>query len=212
MLSVEAEVLALEDKWMNNQVILVGTVGGKPRFSHQSRDMAYYIFPLEVSRLSGALDQINILVRGDLLENLSPDQKPKLQVEGQLRSFNNRSGVGQRLVISVYANKLSFVDAEDYNYLKLSGTLCKAPNLRKTPMGREICDLLLAVSRPYGRSDYLPCISWGQNASLAALWQVGQNLTLEGRVQSRKYVKQDGEQSFEKTAFEVSIVKQELCE
>ena len=209
---MEAEVLPLEDKWINNQVTLIGTLGGKPEFSHRSRDVAYYIFPLEVSRLSGALDQINILVQEDLLQNLSLSALPKLMVEGQVRSFNNRSGVGHRLVISVYATTISFVDAEDYNHLELCGTLCKSPNLRKTPMGREICDLLLAVSRPYGRSDYLPCITWGQNAVEAATWEVGQTVLLEGRMQSRKYVKQEGTQSIEKTAFEVSVVKQERCE
>ena len=211
MLLVEVEVLRLEDKWINNQVTLVGTLGGKPVYSHHSRDVAYYTFPLEISRLSGAHDQINVLAKEDLLESLSISPMPKVMIEGQLRSFNNKSGIGQRLVISVYANAVSLVDTEDLNQLILKGVLCKPPNLRRTPMGREICDLLLAVARPYGRSDYLPCITWGQNAAEASTWQVGQKVHLEGRVQSRKYVKQEGVHSVEKTAFEVSVVKQEVC-
>ena len=189
-----------------NSVALRGTVGGAIEFSHESRGERFCRFPLEVERLSGTVDRLNVIARQELLETLEPDGCGKLAVSGELRSFNNKSGVGSRLVISVFARRLVFGDGEDANLVELTGTLCKAPNIRVTPMGREICDLMLAVNRRYGRSDYLPCITWGTLAREAAEWQVGDKLTLSGRLQSRRYIKlgEDGSQQ-EKTAFEVSV-------
>lgn len=189
-----------------NSVALRGTVGGAIEFSHESRGERFYRFPLEVERLSGTVDRLNIIARREMLETLHPELCEKLNVSGELRSFNNKSGVGSRLVISVFARELSFGDGEDMNLVELTGTLCKAPNIRVTPMGREICDLMIAVNRRYGRSDYLPCIAWGMLAREAAEWQVGDKLSLTGRLQSRRYIKlgEDGSQQ-EKTAFEVSV-------
>ena len=131
----------------------------------------------------------------------------KLWVEGQLRTFNNRRGQGAKLVITVLARQLGFCDGEDENLVQLTGTLCKAPNLRTTPMGRDICDLMLAVNRHYGRSDYLPCICWGLKAREAAQWNVGTQLRLQGRIQSRNYIKLTEDGPVEKTAFEVSVTE-----
>ena len=129
----------------------------------------------------------------------------ELSVEGEVRSFNNRSGVGSRLVISVYARQMHREPGEEENRLRLTGTLCKVPVYRRTPLGRDICDLMLAVNRRYGRTDYLPCIAWGSLARRCAELAPGNRVELEGRLQSRVYTKRLGETSEERTAFEVSV-------
>lgn len=186
----------------NNCVRLCGIPAGPPLYSHSSRGQDFYCFPLTVERLSGNTDTLNILARSAQLEPLSAPGR--LLVEGQLRSYNNRSGVGARLVITVLAGEIALTQEPDSNLVLLSGTLCKPPNLRCTPMGRDICDLMLAVNRRCGRSDYLPCICWGQSAREAARWQVGERVRLSGRLQSRRYLKQTEDGPVEKTAFEVS--------
>ena len=188
----------------NNSVQLCGVMGGAPRYSHSSRGLDFYLFPLVVERLSGAADTLNILVRADQLEALSPGEEEKLCLSGEVRSFNSRRGGGAKLVITVLARELGFCSGEDRNFVELSGTLCKAPNPRTTPMGREICDLMLAVNRHYGRSDYLPCICWGKAAREAASWEVGTKIRLEGRLQSRDYIKITQEGPIQRTAFEIS--------
>lgn len=196
----------MEEKWINNSVELCGTLGGKPEFSHMSREEAYYLFPLEIERLSGAVDRVNVLARESLLQALPVQEGSKILINGELRSFNNKSGQGSRLVITIFTRGIKIRDGEDSNEVVLKGVLCKPPNLRTTPMGREICDLMLAVSRRYGRSDYIPCIAWGQNAREAGDWAVGTPVALTGRIQSRQYVKMQDGNSVEKTAYEVSAV------
>lgn len=200
----------MEENRKNNYVMLRGAVSQPPRFSHESRDERFYQFSMEISRLSGTVDTVHIIARQPLLESLSLDdcEGKKLCVCGELRSFNNKSGVGPKLVITVYAMELWLCqdEGEDENLVELRGALCKAPNLRTTPMGREICDLMLAVNRRYGRSDYLPCIAWGANARLAATLTVGTPVQLSGRIQSRSYTKLIEGQSVEKVAFEVSAI------
>lgn len=191
----------------NNYTRLCGSMCGSPVYSHFSRAQQFYIFPLEIERLSGNRDIINIVVRQEQLAELAVQSSSKLWVEGQLRTFNNRHGQGAKLVITVLARQLGFCDGEDENLVQLSGTLCKAPNLRTTPMGRDICDLMLAVNRHYGRSDYLPCICWGLKAREASLWTVGTQLQLQGRIQSRNYIKLTEDGPVEKTAFEVSVTE-----
>lgn len=200
----------MDENMKNNCVELRGTLADAPEFSHESRGERFYRFPLEVARLSGTVDRLNIIARQEMLASLDTLEREKLCLRGELRSFNNKSGVGSRLVISVFAREMGFADGEDMNLVRLTGTLCKTPNIRVTPMGREICDLMLAVNRRYGRSDYLPCIAWGLLAREAAEWAVGDKLALSGRLQSRRYIKlgESGEQQ-EKTAFEVSISEAE---
>lgn len=190
----------------NNNTLLCGSIADKPRFSHLGGNDNYFCFPLEVERLSGFVDTINIIVRQDLMEQLEIEDSRHLSVSGELRSYNNKRGEGSRLVISVLAKELCFNDEDDINCVKLVGTVCKRPTLRKTPMGRQICDVMLAVNRRYGRSDYLPCIAWGRLAECASELQVGDPLTLEGRIQSRRYIKSVNGQLIERTAFEVSII------
>ena len=191
----------------NNQVRLVGVPAGRPAYSHSSRGIDFFSFPLCVQRLSGNSDTLNILLRREQLETLEVADQGKLCVVGEVRSFNSRRSTGARLVITVLARELGFCNEEDDNRVFLTGTLCKAPVLRSTPMGREICDLMLAVNRRYGRSDYLPCICWGLSAREAARWEVGTRLELEGRLQSRNYIKMTETGPVEKTAFEISAIR-----
>ena len=195
------------DMTSSNYTRLCGTLAGKPVYSHSSRSQQFYSFPLEVLRLSGNSDIINSIIRREQLMAVEAAEMGKLCVVGQLRTFNNRHGQGARLVISVFAKELYLCDEEDSNLVRLCGTLCKEPNLRTTPMGRDICDLMLAVNRHYGRSDYLPCICWGTKAREAANWTVGTKLRLEGRIQSRHYIKLTDEGPVEKTAYEVSVTE-----
>lgn len=200
------------DMTSSNFVRLCGSLAGRPVYSHSSRSQQFYSFPLEVLRLSGNSDTINVIIRQEQLAAAEAAEAGKLCVTGQLRTFNNRKGEGAKLVISVFAKELCLCDEEDSNLVQLYGTLCKEPNLRTTPMGRDICDLMLAVNRHYGRSDYLPCICWGLRARDAAEWRVGTVLRLEGRIQSRRYIKLTEEGAVEKTAFEVSVTEaEEIC-
>lgn len=196
----------MEEVILNNYAMLRGIPVQAPQFSHESRGERFFQFPLEVCRLSGVADTINILAREELVAALEPNGCEKLCVSGEIRSFNNKSGIGPRLIITVFAKELWFDDGEDENIIELTGAICKQPNLRVTPMGREICDLMLAVNRRYGRSDYLPCIAWGAKAHEACLWSVGDMISLSGRIQSRKYTKTIDGNLVEKTAFEVSVI------
>lgn len=190
-----------------NYTRLCGTMAAKPAYSHSSRGQEFYIFPLEVTRLSGNCDTINIIARPELLAAVETEERTHICVEGELRTFNNRRGEGAKLVITVFARQIYLTDESDGNEVALTGTLCKAPNLRSTPMGRDICDLMLAVNRHYGRSDYLPCICWGLKARQSAQWGVGTQVHLTGRIQSRKYIKLNENGAEEKTAYEVSVTE-----
>lgn len=195
-----------------NQAILRGRAAGCPRPSHANHGITYFLFPLEVERLSGAVDTLNVVVAEELLSACPIVPGQLYQVTGEVRSFNNRSGVGSRLVITFFAKALSPAQGSHDNHLELAGVLCKAPTLRRTPLGREICDLLLAINRRYGRADYLPCIAWGALARSCATLEVGDRVRLTGRLQSRTYRKVQGEREEERTAFEVSILSLEPME
>ena len=190
-----------------NQAFLRGRVGAAPHVSHLNHGVIYYQFPLEVERLSGAVDTLNILAPQGLLEACPVTAGEEYELTGEVRSYNNRSGQGSKLVITVLVRSARPAPMEEgENRLALAGALCRKPVVRRTPLGREICDLLLAVNRPYGRADYLPCIAWGSLAAHCGALDVGDRLRLEGRLQSRQYHKLvDGEQ-VERTAFEVSVM------
>ena len=193
---------------LRNDLELRGALAAAPQFSHMSRGERFFVFPVETRRLSGAADRINVIARQSLLESaVLPDESGGIYVRGELRSFNNRSGQGPRLVISVFVRELIPGGAAPFNQIQLSGILCKTPTLRRTPLGREICDLILAVNRRYGRADYLPCIAWGAIAQQTAILPVGSRLTVEGRVQSRGYTKTVDGVGQERTAYEVSIMR-----
>lgn len=195
----------MDEALCRNTVELCGALAAAPRFSHLSRGERFFIFPVETRRLSGAVDTINVVAREALLAALRIEEAERLCVQGELRSFNNRREEGPKLVITVFARALSLAGGgEDVNAITLRGALCKPPVLRVTPMGRDICDLMLAVNRRCGRSDYLPCICWGARARTAALYGVGDGVELTGRVQSRQYIKLIDGEPVEKTAYEVS--------
>ena len=195
----------MDDYRGENRIVLRGQAAGEPALSHRNHGVDYYVAPLRVPRLSGVDDVLNIVTA-------NPD--PALwavgqwvSVQGEVRSYNNRSGQGSKLVITVLARSAQPDTLEEgENRLVLSGALCRKPVVRRTPLGREICDILLAVNRPYGRADYLPCIAWGSLAAHCGELDVGNQLRLEGRLQSRQYHKLiDGEQ-VARTAFEISVM------
>ena len=190
-----------------NYVELWGVAEAAPVYSHENHGQRFCKFPLRVDRLSGQADRPNIVVSESQLERLAVDAGMPLRIIGQLRSYNNKSGQGSRLVITVLAQELDRGDGGFFNRILLSGVICKPPTLRRTPLGRSICDVILAVNRHYGRADYLPCIAWGQVASAVADMGVGDRLALEGRVQSRNYTKLLDSGPVERTAFEVSIMQ-----
>ncbi|WP_251316075.1 single-stranded DNA-binding protein [Flintibacter muris] len=191
----------------NNKIFLRGRLAAPPSLSHVNHGVEYMLLPLSVCRLSGAEDTLHVVASREQLSALPPlDAGSPLTVSGEVRTFNNRSGVGSRLVVSVFAKTLSQEEGEDENHLELSGTLCKPPVLRSTPLGRTICDMILAANRRYGRADYLPCIAWGSLAYRCGAMEVGDRLALEGRLQSRVYTKEIDGQIQERTAFEVSIM------
>ena len=191
----------------NNKIFLRGRLAAPPSLSHVNHGVEYLLLPLSVCRLSGAEDTLHVVASREQLELLPTlETNSPLTVSGEVRTFNNRSGVGSRLVVSVFAKALSQEEGEDENHLELSGTLCKPPVLRTTPLGRTICDMILAANRRYGRADYLPCIAWGSLAYRCGSMEVGDRLALEGRLQSRIYTKEIDGQTQERTAFEVSIM------
>lgn len=193
-----------------NQILLRGTLVELPQFSHENHDKRFYRFLLEVERLSGAVDLLPVLVPEHVLGAMDVSGGTMLSVQGQIRSFNSRADTGRRLVISVYAESLETCDGEPENQVNLCGTVCKEPVYRRTPLGREICDVMLAVNRPYHRADYIPCIFWGRTAGEVAACTVGSSLSLTGRLQSRTYVKllEDGSET--RTAYEVSGMSVEI--
>lgn len=174
--------------------------------SHANHGENYCMFPLAACRLSGVADRLNAVVPETLLKKCPLEAGDEVTVRGEVRSFNNKSGIGSRLVITVFVRELIREQGEDENTLELAGTLCKPPVYRRTPLGRDICDMMLAVNRRYGRTDYLPCIAWGTLARRCGELAVGDALAVEGRLQSRIYTKRVGEENQQRTAFEISVM------
>lgn len=198
--------------WNENHISLVGTVGEEPVRSHENHGVTYFRFPLRVRRLSGTEDVLNVVAADSLLKPGLAQPGAVLAVEGEVRSYNNRSGTGSKLVITVYARALERGEGAHKNELTLAGVLCKPPVVRRTPLGREICDMMLAVNRRYGRADYLPCIAWGGVAAWCGKLTVGDGLKLSGRLQSREYTKVEEGQTTTRVAFEVSVMSLEPME
>ena len=189
-----------------NRARLCGTVMTDPAVSHANHGEEFCRFFLSVQRLSGQADLLPVVVSHRTLTENPVQVGDTVTVQGQLRSFNNKSGVGARLVIDLFARSVT-AGGEYCNHIELSGTVCKAPTLRRTPLGREICDVILAVNRRYGRADYLPCISWGAIARETAALTVGSPMALVGRLQSRTYSKALEGGCEERIAYEVSVMR-----
>ena len=204
----EVECMEQEDLRMEqeNSVLLRGLMVDPPEFSHENHGKRFDRFVLSVRRLSGAFDHLNILAEHSLLDGLDPREGPMVQVEGQIRSYHNHSGQGQKLLISVYADSISSGAQEPDNRVSLSGVVCREPVYRHTPLGREICDIMLAVERRYRRRDYIPCVLWGSVARMGAELERGDGLMVQGRLQSRNYTKLLDGCPEERTAFEVSAI------
>ena len=199
----------------NNQVVIMGEIVSDFVFSHEIFGEGFYMVDVNVPRLSESSDIIPLMVSERLL-NVEDDYKGlNIMVQGQFRSYNRHEERKNRLVLSVFAREIEFVDetpeSSKTNQIYLDGYICKEPIYRKTPLGREIADLLLAVNRPYGKSDYIPCICWGRNARYANNFKVGERCAVWGRIQSREYMKKLDEENVERrVAFEVSVSKLEL--
>ncbi|MGN0299661.1 MAG: single-stranded DNA-binding protein [Lachnospiraceae bacterium] len=201
----------------NNKVTVIGEVVSEFTFSHEVFGEGFYVLNLSVNRLSDQADIIPLLISERLIDVTEDYRGRTLEATGQFRSYNRHEGLKNRLVLSVFVREVAFLEEfTDYtktNQIFLDGFICKAPIYRKTPLGREIADLLVAVNRPYGKSDYIPCIAWGRNARFASNFEVGCRLKIWGRVQSREYTKKINEEECEtRVAYEVSVSKLETVD
>ena len=201
----------------NNQVSIMGKVASEFVFSHEVFGEGFYMLELWVKRLSDSSDRIPVMISERLIDVTQDYRGEYIQVEGQFRSYNRHEEKKNRLVLSVFAREVRFVDGEDEkiksNQIFLDGFICKPTVYRRTPLGREIADILIAVNRPYGKSDYIPCICWGRNARFASNFEVGSRVQIWGRIQRREYIKRlEGEQTEKRIAYEVSISKLECVQ
>ena len=197
---------------MANRIKLCGTLETLPEYSHTNHGRSFYRFSLTVERLSGTADTLPVLAPEDVLLRTDLFEGTCIAVTGQIRSFNSRAPLGRRLILLVYADEIRTVEDAPQNAVQLCGSVCRPPVFRRTPLGREICDVMLAVSRLYRRTDYIPCILWGRLARMTADCPVGTGLALSGRLQSRDYVKLLPEGSQTRTAYEVSAAEAEIFE
>lgn len=201
----------------NNRVTMMGEIVSEFQFSHEVFGEGFYMVELAVNRLSNYSDYIPLMISERLIDTGQDYTGQLIRVTGQFRSYNRHEEKKNRLVLSVFVRELEFMDEidenEKTNQIFLDGYICKEPIYRKTPLGREIADVLLAVNRSYGKSDYIPCICWGRNARFASGFTVGSHIQIVGRVQSREYVKRISEEEVEhRIAYEVSVSKVDLLE
>lgn len=201
----------------NNQVTVMGEIVSDFSYSHEIFGEGFYMVDVKCKRLSESYDIIPVMVSERLIDVTDSYIGSLICVVGQFRSYNRHEEHKNRLVLSVFAREINFIEemeeSSKTNQIFLDGYICKEPVYRKTPLGREIADLLLAVNRPYGKSDYIPCICWGRNARYASNFEVGERCLVWGRIQSREYMKKLSDEELEKRiAYEVSVSKLELPE
>ena len=189
-----------------NQIVLRGDLLGMPEFSHENHGKRFCRFLLEVERLSGAVDTLPVVAREELLKALDLGPGMRLTAQGQVRSHNHTDESGRHLMVFVFASDLWAENGEPVNEVTLTGLLCREPTFRRTPLGREICDAMLAVPRAFRRADYLPCILWGRTAQEISRCTVRDRIRLTGRLQSRIYTKYLDGIPQERTAYEVSAL------
>ncbi len=193
-------------EYSENTVILRGQLQELPRFSHENHHKRFFRFVLAVRRLSGSVDLLPVIAEESVLNALDPSAGEMIRVEGQIRSHNQRQNGVRRLLVFVFAASVTAEDGEPINSVSLCGPLCRTPIYRRTPLGREICDVMLAIPRAFHRADYLPCILWGRTANQIALCRTGDCISLQGRMQSRVYTKLTEEGAEERTAYEISAL------
>ncbi len=195
------------DNSENNNIEIAGRINSEFVFSHRIYGEGFYNFDIAVKRLSGSEDIIPVTVSERLFDKNDIVIGNNIKIDGQVRSYNDFSGTKNHLVISVFAREMFYNVGENENNIELNGFICRKPVYRTTPMGREIADILIAVNRAYNKSDYIPCIVWGRNARYAGKLDVGDNIKISGRIQSRKYQKKTDDGFKEKTAYEISVSK-----
>ena len=195
-----------------NTSLLRGELLGLPQLSHENHRKRFYRFYLSVPRLSGTVDTLPVIAEERVLNQMDLSGGEMLRITGQIRSHNSRENGIRRLMIFVFANEIAAEDGDPENCVTLSGPLCRNPTYRRTPLGREICDVMLALPRAFHRADYLPCILWGRTAQEVALCHTSDRVRIHGRLQSRSYTKltEDGPQ--ERTAYEISAMSAEILD
>ena len=204
----------------NNKVSVIGEIISGFTFSHEVFGEGFYMVDVAVNRLSEQADVIPLMISERLIDVEADYIGCTMEALGQFRSYNRHEGVKNKLILSIFVREMQFIEEEEIpeeqartNQIFLDGYVCKPPVYRKTPLGREIADILVAVNRPYGKSDYIPCIAWGRNARYASGFGVGSHVCVWGRVQSREYTKKLSETECEKrVAYEVSVSKLECVE
>ncbi len=205
----------MENYVNNNRVEIWGTISGDAEFSHEIYGEKFFIFTMDIPRLSGIYDSIKIMVSERLTSDVPLLSGDRVKIIGQFRSYNSSENGANRLILTVFARDIlkDGFDEENPNSIYLNGYICKQPVYRTTPFGREITDMLLAVNRTYNKSDYIPVIAWGRNARFCKNLNVGDNVRIRGRIQSREYQKKlDDDEIITKTAYEVSVSKLEVAE
>ena len=197
---------------ITNSITIRGSLQALPQFSHENHGRRFYRFTLEVPRLSGAVDLLPVVAEEGLIQQIDPCGGEMLTVTGQVRSHNLRTDGSRRLLIFVFAADILAEDGEPMNEVVLEGPLCREPTFRRTPLGREICDAMLAVPRAFRRADYLPCILWGRTAQEIAACHTRDRIRICGRLQSRIYTKLTEEGPVDRTAYEISALTAQVIE
>ena len=206
----------VQSLYENNVVTISGKISTEPIFNHEVYGEGFYTFMLDVKRLSDSIDRIPVTVSERLINFPELTVGIHVKIDGQFRSYNASAGEGSRLILTVFAREVYILseeidDRRNDNQIVLNGFICKKPIYRTTPFGREISDILLAVNRSYNKSDYIPCISWGRNARYCSTFNVGDNVKVWGRIQSREYQKKLPDGTIEnRVAYEVSVSKLEV--
>ena len=195
-----------------NLVTIRGELVQLPEFSHENHGKRFFRFVLEVRRLSGAVDQLPVVAEEALVQGIDPCGGGMITVTGQVRSHNYRVEGVRRLMVFVFASSVCAEDGEPINEVTLEGPLCREPTFRRTPLGREICDVMLAVPRPFHRADYLPCILWGRTAHEVSACHTRDRIRISGRLQSRVYTKLTESGAEERTTYEISALTAEILD
>lgn len=194
-----------------NKALLRGSLQTLPQFSHENHGRQFYRFYLEVPRLSGAVDVLPVITPLQILETLDLCGGSNIRVEGQIRSHNVTDDTGRHLLIFIFATQLVAEEGPPINEIRITGSICKTPTLRMTPLGRQISDVMLAVPRAFRRADYLPCILWGSAAQRISQCSVRDPISIYGRLQSRLYTKYIDDAPQTRTAYEISALSAEVC-